>query len=119
MSEPRHQDDPHDPQDPRDPREDAYGGPATLVTDGAELSVTVELRGHFQPIDGRYRWYGRLAADPEVTRLLGGRRASVTLRTPQGRARAEAADPDPWGRYRVTGTGTPPFRTAGTRPPGM
>ncbi|WP_340559700.1 DUF4873 domain-containing protein [Streptomyces sp. GSL17-111] len=119
MSDPRQQHAPDEQHEQHAPHDDGYSGAATLVTDGAELAVTVELRGHFQPIDGRYRWYGRLAADPEVTRLCGGRRASVTLRTPHGQAPAEAADPDPWGRYRVTGTGTPPFRTAGTRPPGM
>ncbi|MCX2968391.1 MULTISPECIES: DUF4873 domain-containing protein [Streptomyces] len=104
-------------------REEGYQGPATLVVGDTEVSVTVDLRGHFQPIDGFYRWYGRVVADPEVTRALGGRRAAVTVRTPEGEARGEAADPDFWGRYRVTGTSRPPFRTVGfstvrTRPCG-
>ena len=59
--------------------EDDYRGPATLVADDREIPVEVVLRGHFQPIDGRFHWYGRLSAS------------------------------DPWGRYRITGTGKPPF----------
>ncbi|MCZ7417712.1 DUF4873 domain-containing protein [Streptomyces sp. WMMC897] len=97
-------------------QDEGYQGPATLLAADGELAVTVRLRGHFQPIDGHYRWYGRITADPEVTELLGGRKAAVTLSTPQGRAAGEAADPDLWGRYRVTGTGMPPFRTDSTRP---
>jgi hypothetical protein len=29
--------------------------------------------------------------------------------TPEGSADGELADVDPWGRYRLTGTSTPPF----------
>jgi len=48
--------------------EDGYGGPATLVVDGVSLPVTVELRGYFQPIDGFYRWYGRVAVNEVSSR---------------------------------------------------
>jgi hypothetical protein len=33
------------------------------------------------------------------------------LRTPYGEAQARLSDVDPWGRYRVTGSGRPPFPT--------
>lgn len=91
------------------PEDDGYRGPGTLVVDGRELAVTVELRGHFQPIDGYYRWYGRIAANPELSELVAGRRTSAELRTPGGSATGELSDPDPWDRYRITGTSTPPF----------
>jgi hypothetical protein len=89
--------------------EDGYTGPATLVVDGTELEVEVELRGHFQPIDGYYHWYGRLAQHDALDDLVKGRKKPGELRTPEGSARGELSDPDPWGRYRILGTSTPPF----------
>jgi len=89
--------------------EDGYSGPATVVIDGTEVAVEVELRGHFQPIDGYYRWYGRIAANAELERLCAGRKRQGEIRTPQGSANGEVSDPDPWGRYRILGTSTPPF----------
>jgi hypothetical protein len=89
--------------------EDGYAGPATLIVDDRELAVEVALRGHFQPIDGRYHWYGRLAEHAELAELVGGRKRTAMLRTPQGEATGEVSDPDPWRRYRITGVSTPPF----------
>jgi hypothetical protein len=89
--------------------EDGYRGPATLSVDGAELVVKVDLRGYFQPIDGYYRWYGRISRHEQLDELLKGRKRRAQLRTPQGSAVGELSDPDPWGRYRVLGTSTPPF----------
>ena len=88
--------------------EDGYDGRATLVIDERELAVDVRLRGHFQPIDGRYHWYGRLHANTELDELVGGRKRTAVLRTPEGEATGEVSDPDPWRRYRVTGVSTPP-----------
>jgi hypothetical protein len=89
--------------------EDGYQGPATLVIDERELAVDVDVRGHFQPIDGRYHWYGRLRANAEIDELVGGRKRTAVLRTPNGEATGELSDPDPWRRYRITGVSTPPF----------
>jgi hypothetical protein len=94
--------------------EDGYTGPATLVVEGTELDVEVELRGHFQPIDGYYHWYGRLAQHDQLHELLKGRKKPAELRTPEGSARGELSDPDPWGRYRILGTSTPPFTVPAT-----
>jgi len=99
---------------PDDHLDDGYTGTATLTVEGAELEVRVDLRGHFQPIDGYYRWYGRIAAHDELARLLGGRKHTGELRTPGGSGRGEISDPDPWGRYRVTGSSTPPFAVPGS-----
>jgi hypothetical protein len=90
----------HEPQE-------AYDGPATLVVDGTEHSITVTLRGAFQPLDGRFHWYGRIAASDELDAVRSG--SPVTLRTAHGEAAAKVTDLDPWGRLRVSGTGRPPF----------
>ena len=89
---------------------DEYDGPALVAgdEDTEPLTVDVRLRGHFEPIDGRFHWYGRIATDP----ALDQRHASgdtVTVTTPHGRAEGRLSDVDPWGRFRVTGTGHPPF----------
>ncbi|MGH3712674.1 MAG: DUF4873 domain-containing protein [Micromonosporaceae bacterium] len=89
--------------------EDGYQGDATLRVAATELAVEVTLRGQFQPIDGRFHWYGRIAADPALDTLAAGRRTPATIRTPHGAATGDLSDPDPWGRYRITGTGKPPF----------
>jgi hypothetical protein len=89
--------------------EDGYTGSATLLVEETELVVDVRLRGHFQPIDGYYRWYGRIAANTRLDEIAGGRRKPAEIRTPSGSAKGEISDPDPWGRYRIMGTSTPPF----------
>jgi cation diffusion facilitator CzcD-associated flavoprotein CzcO len=96
--------------------EDGYTGPARLETRGSSLAVQVRLRGHFQPIDGRYHWYGRIGQHQELLELLGSGRASGVLITPEGSARCELSDPDLWGRYRVTGISAPPYAIPGAPP---
>jgi hypothetical protein len=90
---------------------DAYAGPALLRLGDHEFDVRAELRGHFEPIDGRYHWYGRLARHDALAEAIPTARASGTLTTPDGSASCELSEPDPWQRYRVTGISTPPFRT--------
>ncbi|MFL6106786.1 MAG: DUF4873 domain-containing protein [Marmoricola sp.] len=86
-----------------------YVGPAQLIAeDQTTLAVQVQLRGHVEPIDGRFHWYGRIAADDTVTaRHRSG--SGVALRTPHGTAAGRISDVDPWGRFRITGLGAPPF----------
>jgi cation diffusion facilitator CzcD-associated flavoprotein CzcO len=91
--------------------EDGYQGAATLDVAERSFDVRVELRGYFQPIDGRYHWYGRIAADPALDEVLAAGRQRGTLTTPQGSAPADVGDPDPWGRYRIEGNSTPPFES--------
>lgn len=89
--------------------EDGYAGPATLVVDGAEVAVNVVLRGRFEPIDGRYHWYGRVEVGDEDRATLADRSGPVLLRSPHGEAAGELSDVDTWQRYRITGTSRPPF----------
>ena len=87
--------------------DDEYDGPATLALDDREVAVEVTLRGAFQPIDGRFHWYGRIAATDALADVRAG--GAGTLTTPHGSAATKLSDLDPWGRCRVTGTGRPPF----------
>ena len=93
--------------------EDGYIGPATLQVGDATLAVEVTLRGVFQPIDGLFHWYGRVAANDQLHDLAGGSRTPAILSTPDGQAAGDLSDPDTWGRYRLMGTGKPPFEVDG------
>ena len=71
---------------------------------GRRFDVQVRLRGHFQPIDGRYHWYGRIDAHEGAGRLLGSGRASAVLTTAEGSApvravRAGSVQPVPGHRH--------------------
>lgn len=90
---------------------EGYDGPATVSADDVVLEVEVTVRGGFQPIDGRYHWYGRLARDGRLDEL-GRSGVTVVLTTPGGRAEGRLSDVDPWGRYRIAGMGRPPFPVA-------
>lgn len=87
--------------------QEAYDGPASVLAGDTEHPVTVTLRGAFQPVDGLFHWYGRITDPAPLAGIRSG--SAVTLRTPVGEAPAKLSDEDPWGRFRVTGTGRPPF----------
>jgi len=89
--------------------EDGYTGAATLTVDDVEYAVEVTLVGHFEPLDGRYHWYGRVVAHEELHAALGGKKRPARVTTPVGAADGELSDVDPWGRYRLAGISTPPF----------
>jgi hypothetical protein len=88
------------------PRE-AYDGPAVVLVGEAEHPVSVTLRGAFSPLDGQFHWYGRVADSTPLATVRSG--VQVTLRTDHGDAVARLSDVDTWGRFRITGTGVPPF----------
>jgi hypothetical protein len=89
--------------------EDGYDGPAELLDGARVIPVAVTLRGHFDPISGKYSWYGRVAASPQVSALVAGGARKVRLRTPHAEVDTALADVDPWGRPRVEGFGAAPF----------
>jgi hypothetical protein len=84
-----------------------YVGPAVVSATGVDTPVDVRLRGHFEPLDGRYHWYGRIAPDDRLGEVGAG--TTVTVTTPHGSAEGRLSDLDPWGRFRVRGTGRSPF----------
>ena len=94
--------------------EDGYTGLAELVADGGSVAVEVKLAGHFEPISGKYRWYGRITPNDEVRALLSSGVREATLRTPHGEVSTSIGDVDPWGRPRVEGFGPAPFPVATT-----
>jgi len=89
--------------------DDGYAGPAELIADGDVVPVQVELAGHFDPISGHYRWYGRVAASEPVAALVASGARAVQLRTPHASVETTLSDVDPWGRPRVEGVGRAPF----------
>jgi len=68
----------------------------------------------FDPISGKYSWYGRVAATQEVATLVENGARKVRLRTPHGEVDTALSDVDPWGRPRVEGFGPAPFPVATT-----
>lgn len=91
--------------------DEGYRGPATLRVDDHELPVQALLDARHEPVDGRLHWFGRISG-AGLAAALGGGRTDATLVTPDGAAPAAVGDVDPWGRYRVSGVGAPPFRMA-------
>jgi hypothetical protein len=90
-----------------DEHDEGYTGPAVLTVDGRELPVQVQLDARHESHDGRVHWFGRVRLEDEQPDIPSG---TVEVRTEGGRAEARIGDVDPWGRYRLTGVGTPPFR---------
>lgn len=88
---------------------DGYDGAAEVLTGKGPVDVTVTVRGAFQPIDGRFHWYGRVVHEGRLDEP-GRAAVDVVLRTPEGEAAGRLSDEDPWGRLRIAGTGRPPYR---------
>jgi hypothetical protein len=91
------------------PPGDGYAGWAKLTLGPGQFEVEVDLRGHFEPIDGQYHWYGRIANNEQLTARLAGAKANGVLETDHGTSPCVLSDPDLWHRYRITGRSTPPF----------
>lgn len=87
--------------------DEGYTGPAVLTVDGRDVPVHAQLDARHEPHDGRMHWFGRIRFENGPPGIPIG---TVELRTESGRAEARIGDVDPWGRYRLTGVGTPPFR---------
>ncbi|PTR30556.1 cation diffusion facilitator CzcD-associated flavoprotein CzcO [Rhodococcus sp. OK519] len=90
--------------------EEDYRGPAVLEGAGLALDVAVHLTGHMDPIDGNYHWYGQIRGDDRVAQLKRPDAGTPTLRIGDGpTVDASLTERDPWGHFRVTGVGAPPF----------
>jgi len=98
----RFDDSPHDDSD--------YIGPATVIIRGTQIEVEVEIRGYREPVDGVFRWIGRIRPDDQLASIVGDmQRMPAVIRTAHGSRDAYVGDPDLWGRYRIIGKSTPPF----------
>lgn len=90
-----------------------YIGNATIIVRGTEVPAEVELRGYREPIDGVYRWIGRVAPNDQLTAILGdAQRTKIVVRTSHSAQPALIGDVDPWQRYRIMGKSTPPYHVA-------
>lgn len=71
-----------------------YIGPATIVVHDTEIPVLVELRGYREPIDGIFRWFGRIRPSDELPSALGDEaRTRVTIRTERSAREVSSAIP--------------------------
>lgn len=100
MTEPLRTPPPHTHED----ETEGYSGPATMLVDEVEHSVELTVTGHFEPISGKYTWYGRVRGLTEVTNDI-----EVLLRTPEAEARASVTEKDLWGNHLIRGIDAPPF----------
>ncbi|GAB10090.1 flavin-containing monooxygenase [Gordonia araii NBRC 100433] len=90
-----------------------YIGDATIIVRGTEVPAQVELRGYREPIDGVYRWIGRVTANEQLSEILGdAQRTKVIVKTEHSAQPAFIGDPDPWNRYRIISKSTPPYHVA-------
>lgn len=91
-----------------------FSGSAVLSAGDRSECVQVHLNGHFEPLDGVYHWYGRVVGDVVGFKKPNGSPLVLTIgdgpETP-----AALAEEDPWGNYRITGVGAPPFTVQPTR----
>ncbi|NUR73978.1 MAG: DUF4873 domain-containing protein [Hamadaea sp.] len=83
----------------------SYDGEAKLN----ELAVRVHLSGHWQPVDGRFHWGGRISPSTDVVQLVRSGRREVTVCIGEQSAKGRLGEVDPWGGVRVTGVGAPPW----------
>lgn len=85
-----------------------YDGPALLVVDGREIAVHARLSGRFEPIAGRYQWAGRVRPCQGLRESLRPN-VGVHVHTEAGPAEGTVGEEDPWGGFRISGRGRPPF----------
>lgn len=88
---------------------EGYRGPAVLRVGDAALAVDVDLMDHFEPLDGRTHWYGRITATPDLTALKDGGATTAELVVGDLAAPLRLAEYDAWGNVSVTGVGIPPY----------
>ena len=91
------------------PEDEEYDGPARLAVDGREIDVHARLSGHFEPIAGTYQWAGRLRPTDEVRETLRPNLDVVMTIGDEKSAAATVREQDPWGGFRISGSGRPPF----------
>lgn len=92
------------------PAEDeGFDGPAVLVVAAAEYDVDVHLSDHFEPLDGRTHWYGRVTQNAAVTDAKKSGATTVGIRIDGRTCEARLAEFDAWGNLALRGVGAPPY----------
>ena len=71
---------------------DGYEGTALLEVGRSRFDVQVRLRGHFQPIDGRYHWYGRIDTHEALDELPENQREVFVAHELMGKSFNEIAE---------------------------
>ncbi|EOM76681.1 DUF4873 domain-containing protein [Rhodococcus rhodnii] len=91
---------------------EGYRGNASVSVPGAPTAIdtTVDLMGSFEPISGRFHWYGRVRgladALPDLDLPTG---TELTVDTPDATVTVVVTGRDLWGSHMVDGRGAPPF----------
>lgn len=94
------------------PDEEIYDGTATLTIGGAPHPVRVRLRGHLDPIDGRYHWQGTVLDVLPDDALERTRAATLTVG--EHSAPTRIVEQTPWGTHSIAGIGAPPYHLSRT-----
>jgi hypothetical protein len=94
---------------PPDDEDEGFQGPAVLVVGDSELDVEIHLADHFEPLDGRTHWYGRVARTQAVVEAKAAGATTVAVRIGDRMAEARLAEFDAWGNLALRGVGTPPY----------
>jgi hypothetical protein len=89
--------------------EEEYAGTVRLLLDDRELTAYATLAGHFEPISGTYQWSGRLRADDTLRAAVRPNTALRVALPDRDPVDATVREEDPWGGFRVSGAGRPPF----------
>lgn len=94
---------------PPEDEDEGFQGAAVLVLGDTHLDVDVHLADHFEPLDGRTHWYGRVARTPEVAAAKTAGATTVGIRIGDRVAEAHLAEFDAWGNVALRGVGSPPY----------
>ena len=89
-----------------------YAGSAVVVIDGRPYDITVTLAGHFEPLDGRYHWGGRVAPSAGVAACVRSGTRAATLRMRGREFAVRLTETDPWGGVQLRAVGAPPWDAA-------
>jgi hypothetical protein len=92
-----------------DPPGQEYDGPARLLVGDREVPVHARLSGRFEPISGRYQWAGRLHPSASLSEAVRPNMEVRLVTEPGPAADATIREEDPWGGFRISGSGRPPF----------
>ncbi|WP_231996011.1 DUF4873 domain-containing protein [Mycobacterium sp. 852002-51163_SCH5372311] len=87
--------------------EQTYDGDATLTIADAAHPVRVRLRGHLDPIDGRYHWQGTVFSSIPENTLKRARATTITVG--ERSVPARIVEQTPWGTHSIAGVGAPPY----------